>query len=955
MHQKEKSDIMKYFRKIIWLVFLIQLIIVVVIIQTAKVDDMTLAQNSMQSFNTGWTLIREDGTQTAIRELPYYSTSRADEKIIIRNTLPCEYWGKTLTFLSADKTLKITVDGQEIYTFGLQDQRLFGHTPGSVMVFADIPADCLNGEIQIEMVSPYENYASYLTSISIGKRDVAVLAFLKANAFDLACIILILIVTIVLLTMAVMQKGTHKKTGGIEYLGVYLVFMSIYHIIETKVPGIFYGNQTLYSNLIFIILMTGPLFIEAYFYETMPEMKKVMKALMSISLVNVVLQLVLQLTGTVDFMKISFLSHGIIFALIFVVEISLIRRLLRERNRQVGVQLFGTTCMIAGALADLVRTYTIKVGDLGKCSRYGVCVFAICVLYNYLRQIIEEHIEFVEEAKNEAVAANVAKSRFLANMSHEIRTPINGILGMDAMLLKECRDETLREYAKNIQSAGQLLLSLINDILDISKIESGKMEILLVEYELFSVLNDCYNMAKARLGNKPIEFVMEINPKLPAWLYGDEVRVRQIMNNLLSNAVKYTKEGKITLALDFEPEEENRIQLIASVEDTGIGIKEEDMGKLFESFTRIEEERNRNIEGTGLGLNLTGNLVNLMGGEISVKSTYGKGSCFTVKLGQGIVKNEPIGDFAERYRTFLNTTDEKRYSFTAPDAQILVVDDVDMNLKVVQGLLKETKIKIDTAVSGMECLLRVKEKHYDIILLDHMMPEMNGMETFSRMKQMGDYPNAETPVIMLTANAIVGAKEEYRKAGFTDYLTKPVQESELLEMLYRYLPKELLCEGEKETKEEERETEAGEKEAEAEENETEADEGETIRAEEEARTGLTAQLKKLEGLDVDMGLSYCGQDEDFYGAILRDYIQSGRDIELHAFYEAGDWENYRTKVHALKSTSLTIGAVQLSEAAKALEMAAKSGDIDYIQSNHQKAMELYADLINSMKEIPELK
>lgn len=944
MHQKENLDITKYFRKIIWLVFLIQLIIVGVIIKTAKVDDMTLARNSMQPFNAGWTLIREDGTQTGVKELPYFTTSRENEKIIIRNMLPDEYWGQTLTFLSADKTLKITVDGQEIYTFGLQDQRLFGQTPGSVMVFADIPEDCPNGEIQIEMTSPYENYATYLTRISIGKRDVAILTFFKANAFDLACIIIILIVTMVLLFMAVMQKGTHKKTGGIEYLGVYLLLMSIYHIIETKIPGIFYGNQTLYSNLIFIILMTGPLFIEAYFYETMPEMNKVMKALMSISLANVALQLVLQLTGFVDFMKISFLSHGIILVLIFVVEISLIKSLLKKRNRQVGVQLFGTTCMIAGALADLLRTYTTKVGDLGKCSRYGVCVFAICVLYNYLRQIIEEHIEFVEEAKNEAVAANAAKSRFLANMSHEIRTPINGILGMDAMLLKECQDETLREYAKNIQSAGQLLLSLINDILDISKIESGKMEILLVEYELFSVLNDCYNMAKARLGNKPIEFVMEINPELPAWLYGDEVRVRQIVNNLLSNAVKYTKKGKITLALDFKQEEEKRIQLIASVEDTGIGIKEEDMGKLFESFTRIEEERNRNIEGTGLGLNLTGNLVKLMGGEISVKSTYGKGSCFTVKISQGIVRKELIGDFAERYQTFLNAADEKRHSFTAPDAQILVVDDVEMNLKVVQGLLKETKIKIDTASSGKECLLRVKEKRYDIILLDHMMPEMNGIETFSRMKQMGNYPNAEAPVIMLTANAIVGAKEEYKNAGFTDYLTKPVQESELLEMLFKYLPKELVCEEDKEKEAKEEETVP-----------TEEKEEETVPTEDKGQTSLITQLDALEGLDAGMGLSYCGQDEDFYGEILRDYIQSERDSELNAFYHAGDWENYRTKIHALKSTSLTIGAVQLSEAAKALEMAAKSGDMDYIQSNHQKAMDMYADLINSMKGIAELK
>ena len=236
----------------------------------------------------------------------------------------------------------------------------------------------------------------------------------------------------------------------------------------------------------------------------------------------------------------------------------------------------------------------------------------------------------------EVVRANEAKSQFLANMSHEIRTPINGILGMDSVLLKECHDENLREYAKNIQSAGQSLLSIINDILDISKIESGKMEILTIRYQLFSVLNDCYNLTKIKLQNKPVSFIMQINEKLPSWLYGDEVRIRQIINNFLSNAVKYTKEGNITFELDFEEKTDEQILLVITVRDTGIGIKEEDLGKLFESFTRIEEKRNRNIEGTGLGLNLTKNLVNLMGGEFFAESTYGKGSCFTAKIPQKI-------------------------------------------------------------------------------------------------------------------------------------------------------------------------------------------------------------------------------------------------------------------------------------------------------------------------------
>ena len=536
----------------------------------------------------------------------------------------------------------------------------------------------------------------------------------------------------------------------------------------------------------------------------------------------------------------------------------------------------------------------------------------------------------------EVVRANEAKSQFLANMSHEIRTPINGILGMDSVLLKECHDENLREYAKNIQSAGQSLLSIINDILDISKIESGKMEILTIRYQLFSVLNDCYNLTKIKLQNKPVSFIMQINEKLPSWLYGDEVRIRQIINNFLSNAVKYTKEGNITFELDFEEKTDEQILLVITVRDTGIGIKEEDLGKLFESFTRIEEKRNRNIEGTGLGLNLTKNLVNLMGGEVFAESTYGKGSCFTAKIPQKIADAKPMGDFGKRYQQYLSTSDDDKLSFLAPDAKILVVDDVTMNLKVVEGLLKATKIQIDTAVSGSECLECVKTTPYQMIFLDHMMPEMDGLETLEHMKNLADNPNAQTPVIMLTANAIVGAKEEYIEAGFTDYLTKPIRETELLEMILKYLPEELVCEN------------GGQ----GIEKSQDAQDMEHPEAGGEGAEPLQ-RLEQLEGLDVKTGLIYCMNEEDFYIEMLQEFLQADKASQLKHFLAEEDWDNYRTTVHALKSTSLTIGAAHLSGEAKALEMAAKEGNMDYIRSHHDGVMDEYKELTDHLKEILE--
>lgn len=405
---------------------------------------------------------------------------------------------------------------------------------------------------------------------------------------------------------------------------------------------------------------------------------------------------------------------------------------------------------------------------------------------------LEKQKALAEENRLAAVHANQAKGDFLANMSHEIRTPMNAILGMNEMVMREEISHRAAQYSRDIHSAGQTLLAIINDILDFSKIESGKMEIIPVTYELSSLLNDVLNMVSQKVNDKGLKLLTDISPDIPYQLHGDEIRIRQIILNLINNAVKYTEKGSVTLRVGWYKTQEKEIDLKIAVIDTGIGIRGEDLDKLFNSFQRVDMSANRKIEGTGLGLSITKQLAEQMGGYIQVESTYGQGSTFFVTLPQMIINSDPIGDFNAAATNLQNDKREEEISFTAPDARILIVDDNKVNLAVAKGLIKDTRIRVDTALSGSEALEKIKEAKYHIILLDHMMPVMDGMETLQKMQEQEENVNKNTTVIALTANAISGSRERYLTAGFKDYLSKPINVVRYKEMLLKYLPDDLI-------------------------------------------------------------------------------------------------------------------------------------------------------------------
>ena len=530
--------------------------------------------------------------------------------------------------------------------------------------------------------------------------------------------------------------------------------------------------------------------------------------------------------------------------------------------------------------------------------------------------LIRLNVEY-ESARNEAIMANEAKSLFLSNMSHEIRTPINAVLGMNEMILRECTDKQILTYAENIRSSGKTLLFLINDILDMSKIESGKMEIIRVEYDPAALIMDLWNIIFLRAQEKGLTIQFSLDETLPKTLYGDDVRIKQIVTNLLTNAVKYTPQGGIELYVAYERHGNEQISLIISVKDTGMGIKKEDMGKLFESFQRLDEEKNRNIEGTGLGMNITTSLLKLMDGDMKVESEYGKGSTFTVTIPQRIICDEPTGDFESiKSRQEQNRTTEYQ-SFEAPDANILVVDDNAMNLTVFQSLLKRTKMNIVTADSGRKCLELVKKEHFHIIFMDHMMPEMDGIETLHEIQKLTDFPNADTPVVILTANALSGAREGYLSEGFADFLTKPIDGDLLERTVVDFLPKDLV-----KTKE------AGGQ-----------DTGEEVACAEIDYEGFMQY-----GISVKNGLSLAKGDMDIYLDLIEMFIKEHEKQDVMQEYIAQrNMKGYAVLVHGLKGNARTLGADRLADMAYEHEMKSKAEEAAYVTDHWDELVAVWEE------------
>lgn len=881
-------------------------------------------------FEKPWEYLFSDGT-AGETELPAQLEAGDVESLTLVNELPEIPEGTVFIYRSRHTSVKIYIGGELVYDQtvhsgdGSKIEETLFPLPGNVWNEVRLSKEDAGKEIRIESTGIVQSYLKGPGSIYLGERASFLLKLIQERKGTIVGAILLLLLSFVLLVLWLILVVTTRTTyRDCLCLAMFTASVALWEITETRCLQFLFPNMKVMGLLAYEVLALAPVPIALYYsYGKRKRTVKLSRIAAAIALA------VWAMNNTIHFLHIADISETLIvtqalniFEVLFVgyIQISDIISDAKAEKNSINakfwwIPLAGLGIFVPLMLIELCR-YIFQIGkfhDDAILTNLGMIVYIMSLAFSSVMKLVSENMRISE--------ASEAKSQFLANMSHEIRTPLNAVLGFDEMILRETKDEKILEYAGNIQNAGASLRDIINSILDLTKIESGKMEMFETEYCTVQLLDNVSSMVSALAEEKGLSFELQIDEKLPEWLWGDEVHIRQVLVNLMTNAVKYTQEGGVTFKVQLveKADEDGECRILFSVKDTGIGIREEDRERLFEKFERLDYAKNRNVEGTGLGMSIVVKLLEAMHSKIELKSVYGEGSEFYFVLKQKMVGVETIGRYEIGSSRSVMGNDKENY--TAPDARILIVDDVRLNLQVACGLLQGLKMQIDTAESGFEAIELVQKHHYDVILMDHMMPGMDGIEATKKIRELtdttGDVYYARVPVLALTANALSGMKEKFLEEGLQDFIGKPVEGKELERVLHKWLPKEKIV----------------------------------TMGQEEAKDIKEEWDISVPGLDVAAAKAYAPERE-MYVNMLRSYLAAipGTKAKIEQFVWEEDAENYTITVHGLKSASKLIGAMEISETARELEEMANAGNCEEAWEKTPHLLELYKDCEKALRE-----
>jgi len=734
-----------------------------------------------------WTWVREK--ENVKLRLPCYVAADPGETVVLERKAPDEIYGDMWIDYFTGRDSDVYVGDSLRLRYRSKENTIIGGVNKSIHMY--IPLEPGDEGKTIRIVRCSKDNSGSLNTLYVGTALGLVERIIVKNVWHYISIVTLLIIAVFSIAIGFLLNVSHKGRSHIGYVGFGVLLVGLWLILDSELYQFAFRNYFIDGTMSFIVTCLMPIPFIIYLNALQKNRyKRFFIIVLFFQEVVTITLMVLNFTYTYSFLDTFPFMAFAVCLVIGLGFVTLVIDFFKKYYIEYMLSFWGLFGLAASGIIEMILI-------LNEVDRIDGSFLVLGMYFLLFMTIVHEFYlarEF-ENARSKAIIASEAKSNFLANMSHEIRTPMNAILGMCELILRESDDrEKVIKHAGDIKSSGNLLLALINDILDISRIESGKAELLPVEFEICSVFNDIINISRTKSNDKNLYFNFNVSEDVPYKLYGDEIRIRQIILNVVNNAIKYTSRGgvDVDVKFDYDTQSEalNRGILRVKVSDTGIGIKEENIKDLFKSFGRLEESRNRNIEGTGLGLNITYTYITMMGGTIDIDSTYGKGSTFTLNIPLQTVGNRKIGSFAETIKKYGVRDYDYLPAIMAPRARILVVDDLEMNIEVVAGLLKETMIKVDRAVSGAAAIEMFKDNHYDLVLLDQMMPEMDGIRTLQILRDK--YDLSETPVIALTADAISGAREFYLNHGFSDYLSKPIKPEDLEAAVKKWLPRGLL-------------------------------------------------------------------------------------------------------------------------------------------------------------------